>query len=251
MLARCANLFFLLVALACLGLVVAEIFVKWTVNATNIAILLGIAIVAMLAPKLESFSFGEKGFAATLRDEVNSGKMATVEANEQLTAKIDQIYHELQTIKAKFSGEPTTEADASGSGAQFADRREVLSRYELPEVKDPDDPQKGRFGGQDTNKGFRLRATVEQSDLRSDWCKVTLTVSGPPGWRPKGDVMFYVHHTFTPDHYAVTPVKGMATLVLTAWGAFTVGAIVDGAVPLELDLADPSKVKAPRDWQAR
>jgi hypothetical protein len=44
----------------------------------------------------------------------------------------------------------------------------------------------------------------------------------------------------------------MAVLQLLAWGAFTVGVVVDeGATWLELDLADPALVRAPTDWQTR
>lgn len=54
-------------------------------------------------------------------------------------------------------------------------------------------------------------------------------------------MQFFLHPTFHGNDrpvVAVTP-GGTADLALTAWGAFTVGAIADnGATKLELDLAE-------------
>jgi hypothetical protein len=75
----------------------------------------------------------------------------------------------------------------------------------------------------------------------SGYCKVQLRLcSTNPARHPlQGSVQFFLHNTFVNDRpvISVSP-GGVAELTLTAWGAFTVGAVADGgSTPLELDLA--------------
>jgi hypothetical protein len=118
----------------------------------------------------------------------------------------------------------------------------LLSASGSAEISDPDDPQKGQWGGKSTSDGRVLSAQVRQ--LSDDWFAVALSVvSTPSSSRTplEGEVEFHLHPTFTTP----VPVKvkdGRAGLSLTAWGAFTVGVLADGGqTTLELDLAeDPS-----------
>jgi hypothetical protein len=77
----------------------------------------------------------------------------------------------------------------------------------------------------------------------------TLTV-GPDGAAPpvQGPVVFHLHDTFSPNVIPVDPVGGVATLDLTSYGAFTVGAILADGTKLELDLA--SLAEAPQEFRA-
>ena len=55
----------------------------------------------------------------------------------------------------------------------------------------------------------------------------------------RGDVTFFLHPTFQPDHRRVRATDGAARLNLRGWGASTVGAVCDdGQTKLELDLAE-------------
>ena len=102
---------------------------------------------------------------------------------------------------------------------------------------DPDDPQKGCWGGSPSRNGKVLSAQV--SGVSDDWFKVVLRVSGQ---NLEGDVIFYLHPTFQPNILTVTAKDGAAEVEMQAFGAFTVGAVADrGATFLELDLAqDPT-----------
>jgi hypothetical protein len=108
----------------------------------------------------------------------------------------------------------------------------------LPPV-DPNDPHKGRFGGRATRNGKVLAATVRSTKGDDDWFDVRLEVSAEADAPAlEGDVTFHLHPTFS--HNAVTErvQHGVARLRLTAWGAFTVGAVTADGTRLELDLAE-------------
>lgn len=111
-----------------------------------------------------------------------------------------------------------------------------------PTVLHPDDPRKGLWGGSsiDTATGRRLSATVTPAPGSSTLFKVTLMVEAiDPVSKPlTGIVNFHLHPTFRRADVPVEARESRATLVLTAWGAFTVGADADdGRTRLELDLA--------------
>ena len=109
---------------------------------------------------------------------------------------------------------------------------------EFRETRDPSDPQKGRFGGQATRDNYTLAATVNEHRRGSGWFRIALTVSGTSSAPVKGKVRFFVHDSFPRTEYSVTARNGKALLELGAYGAFTVGALVDDdRTPLELDLA--------------
>jgi MinD-like ATPase involved in chromosome partitioning or flagellar assembly len=105
---------------------------------------------------------------------------------------------------------------------------------------DPDDPQKGQFGGKSALNGRRLSASV--STISDDWFAIHFEVDSPGTATPlAGEVVFHLHPTFSPDVVRVEAQDGRAMLDLQAWGAFTVGVIADeGATRLELDLAKDS-----------
>lgn len=102
--------------------------------------------------------------------------------------------------------------------------------------EDFDDPQKGKFGGLNERNGRRFNASV--TELKNEWFNINLTLETTGGVPLKGPVEFYLHPTFRPDLIRVPSRRGRASLNLTAWGPFTVGAVADeGRTRLELDLA--------------
>lgn len=104
-----------------------------------------------------------------------------------------------------------------------------------------DDPWKGVFGGSSTNANRKLSATVSRINTNNLYRIQLRVVSLDPLKDPLlGSVQFFLHQTFANDRpvVAVTP-GGIAELTLSAWGAFTVGALADGGnTRLELNLAD-------------
>ena len=117
-----------------------------------------------------------------------------------------------------------------------------LSKKAAPD----DDPQKGQWGGKAERNGRRLEADYEPLD--DDWVNVTLRVVTTDPARPLTDkVRFHLHDTFRRNIVTVKPSKGVAEIERYAWGAFTVGAEVEGEPDtfLELDLADDPKAPGP------
>ncbi len=114
-------------------------------------------------------------------------------------------------------------------------------------VTDPQDPNKGRFGGSQTAKGFKLTATFSSFNS-PDWVRVNLVVQADPHVEPikPGEfVEFYLHDTFDPDVFRTPFIGDTSSLSVLAFGGFTVGAwIPSREVELELDLATIRK--APR-----
>lgn len=102
---------------------------------------------------------------------------------------------------------------------------------------DPDDPQKGRWGGTPKRNGRELTGSVRS--LSEDYFEVTLDVRSD-GTRPLTDtVEFHLHPTFAKYIYTVPVSDGRASLKVLCWGAFTAGAVADGGeTTLELDLAE-------------
>ena len=104
--------------------------------------------------------------------------------------------------------------------------------------RDPDDPNKGQFGGLSKRDGYELSARVSESDKLPEFYDIVLEVRSPGGARPMPDVVkFFLHPTFGSPVQDVRVREGIARLEALAWGAFTVGAIA-GETPLELDLSE-------------
>lgn len=112
----------------------------------------------------------------------------------------------------------------------------------LSKGTDKFDIQKGRFGGSPHRNGRTLTAEVKDVPGDKDWFKIRLRVFPDPSSPPiKGNVTFFLHETFPENERTVKAINGEAKLLLFAWGAFTVGAVLDdGKTELELDLAELS-----------
>ena len=101
---------------------------------------------------------------------------------------------------------------------------------------DPDDPQRGQWGGKSQDRDRVLSATVRE--VSRDWFEIELSVASTTRAPLTSPVTFHLHPTFPQQVRTVDPVNGRATLKLGAWGAFTVGAETDnGQTRLELNLA--------------
>ncbi len=142
-----------------------------------------------------------------------------------------------------------------GSGAvdrrRFVDKVSPLMRGQTTFnfSLDPDDPNKGQFGSLDSSNGRQLAASVSAS--AGEWFVVDLSiVSTVPTLVLDGEVEFHLHPTFRSRVKTVKVVNGIAKLRISAWGAFTVGAVADGgATRLELDLA--ALPDAPKEFTSR
>lgn len=155
---------------------------------------------------------------------------------------------ELPVLGVVAGGEPIEVYPASGErdfeGLEMAreertEYRVVGSEHPIEKRTDPNDPHKHQFGGSPVANGKVLSAAVRSTKGDDDWFEVRLEVASETGMPPlEGEVVFHLHPTFS--HNVVTqPVSGgVARLRLTAWGAFTVGAVTGDGTRLELDLAE-------------
>lgn len=103
---------------------------------------------------------------------------------------------------------------------------------------DPEDPQKGRFGGLARRNNRMLRATVSQSEDAANWFDLEIEVVSTNRTPLAGRVDLWVHDSFPRTHYYTQARNGRARFTFSVYGAFTVGAIAGGGrTPLELDLS--------------
>ena len=180
------------------------------------------------------------------------------------TERIQQS--EERSIKAQEQAEIAVSAATIGVGKREkkseqtlfkADDSSLLASADTVEATEetdecPDDPNKGKFGRENMANNRILEATISPIPDQADLCLVKLKISSTaPQQKPlSGKVIFHLHPTFERYEFPVNVNQdGVAELTLTAWGAFTVGAIADdGATRLELDLAEiPSAPKKFRE----
>jgi len=114
------------------------------------------------------------------------------------------------------------------------------------------DPQKGRWGGNDLANYRKLTAIVKETNWSKEIFDITLHVESTDTINHplSGTVVFHLHPTFSNANPQIFVIDGIARLNINAWGAFTVGAEVDGIrTKLELDLA--SLTDAPNVFKSR
>lgn len=107
-----------------------------------------------------------------------------------------------------------------------------------------DDPLKGKFGGKPESNGLILTAEVAKlDDIDDDYFRITLKVITDGKRQLNRSVTFHLHPTFVPAAVSVLSNNNVAELTRASWGAFTVGATIEGEeTKLELDLAELSGV---------
>lgn len=113
-------------------------------------------------------------------------------------------------------------------------------------VLNPEDPQKGRWGGKrvDEEKGRKITVNVNKIKGEDYLRRLNVRVeSTDPVNKPlSGKVTFHLHDTFARPDFDVEVNSGVAETNLVAWGAFTIGAEADdGKTRLEYDISEDGK----------
>jgi hypothetical protein len=208
------------------------------------------------------FSLNDPDLMALLR-EVN----ATIRADEPrhfaimgLQKRVNEIL-ERNRLRKRYGVEPVFYDNADGSHLGLVETLEFLSQQRQPSKStsaapspakalpakvrtftpssdvDPEDPQKGKWGGKAKANGREVRASVRE--IEADWFETILTVRSTSPRRPlQGTVIFHLHPTMVPSTRSTAVRNGIARLKFESYGAFTVGVEADrGATRLELDLA--------------
>ena len=186
---------------------------------------------------------------------ISSLKFGGLELNfRELKAQIEENTKMTQATAAAVM--PVVQQSAVAAKAEAAASSEFVS-HGVPlggtpqqEAEDGDDPNKGRFGGSRERNGYRLDAEVTPMPQSTNYFLVHAWVEAT-GRRPLPDgkeVVFHLHPTFPQPVVTVKSSGGVASLDRLAWGAFTLGAEVEG-VRLELDLA--TEISSPKNFRDR
>lgn len=101
----------------------------------------------------------------------------------------------------------------------------------------PEDPQKGQWGGSPIAGGWEVSAKV--TELKTNWFQIKLMLAATElGKKADGIATFHLHDSFAEPVESSQVVRGKAELTLWAYGAFTVGVETPDKVRLEIDLAE-------------
>jgi hypothetical protein len=149
----------------------------------------------------------------------------------------------LENIRAAYLHSSTWEAGLP----ELAAGLKQIAAGPRTEIIDPEDPQRGRWGGESRRDGREVTAKVRAQS--ADWFEVRLLVRSIEGLGLQGKVEFHLHDSFDPDVEEVAAEDGEARLTLHAVGAFTVGVLLEDGTTLELDLASLTDV--PRKFRER
>ncbi|WP_133064281.1 pYEATS domain-containing protein [Sandarakinorhabdus cyanobacteriorum] len=146
-----------------------------------------------------------------------------------LLRRLNRTSQEIDAVLANSDG-----ADRKGSKGVRVEAPISPPAMSRP-IQEPDDPQKGRFGGIAERHHFVLSAQFFAT-RNPGWTRIRLTIAGPA--RDGELARFYVHDSFVPPELEGSFLKGRASVEVTAWGGFTVGGWIPSAkLELELDLA--------------
>jgi len=235
---------FSLLALTAIVIVLAHIQDKVKIDNIDL-FFLATAGALLVFERIIKFSVTKDGVTA----EMLTGIKNDISNVKQDVSDAKQVARENQLALTGGVGGKVPRATESKAFKLRGSSQELELRDEGEE--DPDDTQKGRFGGQPVNNGRELAAVVVPAEGSPNNFKVSLTVSATRDSKEPltGDVAFFLHETFRKKVRYVSVVGDVARLDLLAYGAFTVGAIADGGeTKLELDLSqDPSFPKKFRE----
>lgn len=119
------------------------------------------------------------------------------------------------------------------------DQAQDIAREVREAIEYPDDPWRGKFGDTNAAGGCRLDATVQALEGSKELFTVRLTLIADSNTQRIGQsATFYLHPTFGAEPKKVAfGQDGIAALELIAYGAFTVGVLLETGERLELNLA--------------
>lgn len=194
------------------------------------AMFLGLAIVALVIHQLTKF----KGFGIEFEKEVG-----------RLKEDVQTVKKDVKTVEVAVDG-LEKEVGPGSKTALTMPLSTVLAAENVTLTNqtliDPNDPNKGQFGGKPEANGRKLSATIKpEAGPKSSRCLVTLQIESTTPTKPlRGKARILLHPTFGQRaSYEVESKGGIVKESIVSYGAFTVGVEADdGKTRLELDLAD-------------
>jgi hypothetical protein len=178
-------------------------------------------------------------------------KVGTVELNfrQHIEQKIDEGQKAVAAALSSGIGDPTLPSAVGPAPSGFShstsaapDRGESFAPGTIEAPPDAEDANKNQFGGKPMASGRKLSAQVKPFPGSTQLFLIRASVASIDPSRPLVDdtpVTFYLHQSFNQKEIRKLVKNGAATIEIVSWGAFTMGAVVEEAenVPLELDLA--------------
>ena len=184
-------------------------------------------------------------------DLVSSLKVGGMELNfrQHIEQKIDEQQQAVAAALSSGIGSPRSassdEPQTSGLSHSIAaapDRDETASPGAATSLSDPEDANKNQFGGKPVASGRKLFAQVKAFPGSTELFLIRASVVSIDPTRPLIDdtpVIFYLHESFAQRVNRKLVKNCAATVECVSRGAFTIGAVVQEAeeIRLELDLA--------------
>lgn len=169
----------------------------------------------------------------------NAGKLIDAARQAGLLQE-SSVTRSAETSRSDTVAIATTAASLAPS--QSSDKADALVRTVVQGIDFPDDPWRGKFGKTNIGRDCRLDATVSPLSGSNELFNVRLIVSSDAVANRAGQTAtFYLHPTFGNEPKKVAfGQDGTATLELIAYGAFTVGVMLEKGEQLELNLATVS-----------
>ena len=195
---------------------------------------MGAVIVMLLLPRLQTFSISPTG-----------GINVSLQNLQQNVSNLMQQTNSLQGTSTGIGGIKAANITSGQKNLLIEDIQSTSA------PSDPNDPQKGKWGGNSTNNERRISAEVKTTTNPSLF-HVSIIVESTNVDNPlNGIVNFHLHPTFSNPHPVISVRNGKAVLDLRkVYGAFTVGADLDnGKTFLELNLA--KLPDAPEEFKLR
>src|SRR5262249_33318003 len=202
--------------------------------------LLGFSAVCLAVPLIKSVAIGRDRAGFELAGPIEKIEAALKVEREKaeaarntLLGTIDQQIAALSVQITEIDNGLVKLLEAGGMVSSASDVKEPSLRdirKRLPDPTNEDDPQKGKFGREESANGRQLTAKTRSSPLSQGWLTVILRVTVTNRQPLAGQhVYFFLHDTFEPDAYrAKVDKSGMfAELEIQATGAFTAGAVAD------------------------
>ena len=186
-------------------------------------IFLGLAIIPWLSEFVASFKVSAGGVEVTLPQlqSVEAKANAAFEAakNPRVPKPIPAARDD---IRKSLTGKRTTREEEPAESTRR--RGGVNSALAV----DPDDPNKILFGHNPRNNDRKLSVKIEKIPGESFYRRVNMRVESTNPQKPlEGEVIFYLHPTFTSPKYSVDVENGVAEDTIVSYGVFTIGAVAD------------------------
>jgi hypothetical protein len=190
---------------------------------------IGVLLFLMLLPRLQNLSIGPGGINLTLKD---------------LQQNVETLIKHANSMQAESVGE-------GGRKVVSGDIELIKKESKGSDDKFPNDPQKGKWGGEAEKNYRKLSAVVTDSNHPGFYIVKIKVESTNKKFPLTGIVKFHLHDTFINPNPVTVAENGIAVLNLTkVYGAFTAGVETDdGDTKLELDLAELKD--APKGFRER